>query len=277
MNARRPEGFHLLTVHDLQHLDIVFQIDQGPGAELRVRGPASRLLPILLLAKRKDFPGLDQSCSVDVVVADSHHPRPQIPVAADRAHAHQGQPLVRVRRPARTVVATELLQAARERTILAVRTQLEVDRENALAFCFDQGECFLDKSLEKLRVLDTVRPRSSSVVAVNKQQFDVRGIAQRRPAELAEPENRDLCRQAGHTLGRTVPADKRLRRRPESTLHHRFGKNGKTSGKPFEVERRVENMVQIDQKNLTVLELVQYPLSLPRSSLLPHQLPQSPG
>ena len=265
MDPRVPERRVGASLLHLQKLDVVLQVHQRAGTELGVEQLAPRLLRRLSLPERPDLGDVDAVALVDDLIADRHDPPPQVAVSGDEAQPNERQALRAVRLAGGAEVVDEALDVHRQRPVLAVGAQAQIDLEDRLAPGVDRVGCAADQALEKLAVADRaagawgagVAAGGLALVAVHHHQFDVGGVAQGAPAHFAQSENRVVRRKTGGAARLAVLRRERLPRQRKGMLNNHVGEAREAVAEKEEVRVPAQDMVRVDEVGLLILELVE--------------------
>ena len=148
--------------------------------------------------------------------------------------------------------------------------------EDALPLRVDQFGHPLDQAGEKLRIIEGPFPVRPAAVAVDEEQFQVRSVPEGGASQLSQTQNGVLGFEARDGSRPAEPLNQILVDDSCCRTHHGFSKVGEGSGKGLEIHIGIQDVIQIDQKNLPVFEIVQpLPPFFQRSRSLEHAI-QSP-
>ena len=215
VDARRLQLRILRRVEHLQELDRVLQIDESSRAVLRVVATGFATVLVLAHANLVDLLRVDVPRRIGELVAQSFDACAEIRITRDGAHAHERETFDGVRVSADAVVRAERLETARVRTVLAVRSQAQVDLEDALALGADQLGQVERHFVEELGVRAVRLAVGTAVVAVDEEDLDIRRVAESAATQLPEAEDRPGSLQprdrqrASVALDEAVPDDLR--------------------------------------------------------------------
>ena len=265
VHARGSQGRCVRSVHDLQDLHRVLDVHQRPGAELGVGDAARALLAHLPRAQVCEGRHVERSARVQHAVPQPLDPRAQRPVAGHRAQPDERQALVRQRRPVDIVVGGERLQAAGERSGLAVGSQAGVHVEDPLALGRDQLLGVAHQPVIELAVRQLVGTGGAPLIAVHEQQLDVGCVAERTAAELAEREDGVVRLQARERARPAMAPAQVVERDGSRRGHDRLGKLGEAVAQLAKAEAVGQQVIEVEQEHLPVLEVVQR--TLPRRDI----------
>src|SRR5262245_30418680 len=152
------------------------------------------------------------------------------------------------------VVIGQSLEGCGQRAGLAVGPQSEVDVKDALLAGFDEFDHLLRQAVEEQTVVYRLRAASPPRPVVNEQHFEIGGVAHFATAEFAQAADREPGRRTVGPRRLPMRLDQALVTDTGGFIERDLGEIGQRLREIHQRDPRVEEMIDINQKDLAVLE-----------------------
>lgn len=255
VDARGTQLGMSATVHHLQDLDVVLEVDEAAGAEFGVQATLSEFF-VLSPTEGAEVIKVDGVGLIDEFIAQAFDLAAEGWVTADRAEADEREAFVGVGGASGAVVAAELLEASGQGASGAVGTEAKVNAKDTLTFCADAERDLLSEALEKFDVGKSRLAIGLPVVAVDEQELDIGGVTESSTAKLAEAEDGKASFDTGSSARSAVAADEIVVHATCGGADNLFSKDCEVFSEAAEVEIRRNDVIEIDEKNLAIFEVV---------------------
>src|SRR5262245_14944864 len=204
--------------------------------------------------------------AVGKTIAALFHEPAQGPVSGHPSQFDKRLAFERRRLSVLAVVIGQSLEWSGKRARLAVRPEPEVDVKDALLAGFDEFDHLLRQMLEEQAIVYRLRAIRPPRPVVNEQNFEVRGVAHLAPAEFAQAADREPRRRTVIPRRLSMRFGEALVTYPGGLVESDLGEIGQRLREIHQRDLRVEQMLDIDQKDLAVLEPVEGFLPLLKST-----------
>ena len=164
------------------------------------------------------------------------------------------------------VVIRQSIEGSGQRARLAVGPEPEVDVKDAFLAGLDEFDHLLRQALEEQTVVYRLRAARPPRPVVNEQHFEIGGVAHLAPAEFAQAADRERRRRTVSPRRLSMQFDEALITDPGGLIERDLGEIGQRLREIHQRDLRVEQMLDIDQKDLAVLEPVEGFLLLLKST-----------
>src|SRR5262249_2702775 len=260
------------AVQKLQVLRGVLDVDNSAGAVFDVDLTRLDQFARLTAAQMHRVLPIPGCAAVGKTVAAFLHAPAQDLVSGHPSQFDERLAFERRRLSILAVVIGQSLAGGGQRARLAVGPEPEVDVKDALLAGFYELDHLLRQTLEEQSVVYRLRASRPPRPIVNEQHFEVGGVAHLAPAEFAQAADREPGRRTVGPRRLSMRLDQALVTDPGGLIERDLGEIGQRLREIHKRDLRVEQMFDIDQKNLAVLEPVEdFPLLLestrPRQTL----------
>ncbi len=255
MDPRCPQRRVAAAEGHLENLYAVLQVHEPAGRKLRIETVVIALLLELDVSKTLKLRKVNAIGTVDKLISYPLGAVSKVLVATDPAHPNQGE-LFQTRRLG-AVVLQEACHADGQWARVPVGAQTQIELKNSLAPRLDHAHRRMKQLFEKLAVGHGVRTVGLTIVAVQEQDLDIRGVAERFAAHLAEAHNRVGCFNARHGARYAVARVELLPGDFHRGVDHGFREGGETPAQEEEVGVSSQDMIDVNEVRVVVLELVE--------------------
>src|SRR5262245_54179384 len=247
----------ILATQKLQVLRGVLDVDDPAGAVFDVDLTRLDKFARLTTAQMHRVLPIPGGAAVAKTVAALFHEPAQSLVSGHPSQFDERLAFERRRLSVLAVVIGQSLERSGQRARLAVWPEPEVYVKDALLAGLDEFDHLLRQTLEEQTVVYRLRAIRPPRPVVNEQHFEVGGVAHLAPAELAQAADREPRRGTVSPLRLSVRFGQALVTNPGGLVEGDLGEIGQRPREIYQRDLRVEQMLDVDQKDLAVLEPVE--------------------
>src|SRR5262245_3464695 len=255
--VRDPEFRMILAVQKLQVLRGVLDVDDPAGAVFDVDLTRLDQFARLTAAQMHRILPIPGGAAVGKTVAAFLHAPAQDLVSGHPPQFDQRLSLEWRGLSVLAVVIRQSLEWRGQRSRLAMRPEPEVDVKYAFLAGFDELDHLLRQTLEEQTVVYRLRAARPPRPVVSEQHFEVGGVAHLAPAEFAQAADREPRRRTVSLRRLPMQFDEALVTDSGGLVERDLGEIGQRLREIHQSDLRVEEMLDIDQKDLPILEPVE--------------------
>src|SRR5262249_40573011 len=263
---RAPQFGMTIAMQNLQVLRYVLDVNNSAGAVFDIDPARLDQFAGLTAAQMQRILPIPGSATVSEAVATRLHTPAQSLISGHPSQFDERLAFERRGFSMPAVVILQLLEGSGQSASFAMGPESEVNVKDAFLAGFDELDHLLRQMLEEETVVYRPGAARPPLPVVNEQHFQIGGVTHLAPAEFAQAADRERRRRSVRLRRLAVLLNQTVITNPCGLIERDLGEVGQRLGEINQRDLRVEQMLDVNQKDLAVLEPVESPLFLFKGS-----------